>query len=233
MATDLEITVMNDAAMKSAAWHRLDAIAPQRSAQEDFSTSDLLKLARQLDSARSVISRQEARIAELEALSAMDELTGLYNRRGFFHAFTQELDRARRGISPGGLLVMIDLDNFKAVNDTFGHAAGDACLRLVGETLNAEIRPMDTAARLGGDEFVLLLCGADRDRAAARVQALTWDLNRLAVSWNGSGIAINASVGLKHYTAGDTANAIFQQADFNMYNSKKAGRPGSAGFAEA
>lgn len=224
MATDLEIAVMNDAAMKSAVWHKLEAITAPRPAASDASTSDLLLLARQLDNARSVISRQEARIAELEALTATDELTGLHNRRGFFHAFSQELDRARRGISPGGLLVLIDLDNFKAVNDTFGHAAGDACLRLVGEKLQMEVRPMDTAARLGGDEFVILLCGADMNRAAARVQAMTWDLNRLSLNWDGTEIAINASVGIKHYAAGDTANAIFQQADFNMYNSKRAGR---------
>ena len=160
-------------------------------------------------------------------------MTALHNRRGFFQAFAQELDRCRRGLSSGGLLVLIDLDNFKAVNDTYGHAAGDACLKLVGETLCNEMRPMDTAARLGGDEFVLLFCGADKERSAARVQSLTWDLNRLSILWEGKEIAINASVGLKSYAAGDTANAIFQQADFDMYNSKRSGRLKAAAALDA
>ena len=101
----------------------------------------------------------------MEELATTDFLTGLHNGAGFDAAFAKEIDRTGRGLSKGGLLVIIDLDNFKMINDMYGHQAGDACLKLVAQTLAHEIRTMDTAARLGGDEFILLLSDADPVKA--------------------------------------------------------------------
>jgi diguanylate cyclase (GGDEF)-like protein len=179
------------------------------------------RLQRQLDQAMATIGRYEARIAQLDMLSTTDELTGLQNRRGFFLNFEGELDRCSRGLTAGGLLVLIDLDNFKAVNDTYGHAAGDACLRLVGRALLGMIRPMDSAARLGGDEFILLLSGAGARATAGRIQKLARMLNNLTLDWQGAAIAIHASVGLKEYGPGMKADAIFHEADSAMYATKK------------
>ncbi len=185
-------------------------------------TVALLKYAQKMiDEAEQKLARQNNRIAQLETLATTDELTGLVNRRGFFESFIRELDKCERCISSGGLLVLIDLDNFKAINDTHGHMAGDSCLRLVARTLEAEIRTMDVAARLGGDEFVLLLSNTTKCEAAERAQDIAWQLNNLALAWYGDEIPVRASLGLKAYGKGDSAEKIFNAADMRMYASKR------------
>lgn len=177
-----------------------------------------------VERAQTQISRYELRIAQLENMALTDDLTGLLNRRGFYETFQRELARANRGRSEGGLLVVIDLDNFKTINDTHGHLAGDAVLRLAARTLLDGIRAMDCAARLGGDEFVLLLSGACRQETAARAQTLGWQLNHLSLIWQGKEIPVNASLGLKEYKPGDTPEVIFNAADTTLYAAKQANR---------
>ena len=175
----------------------------------------------ELEASRILIEDLKSKLAEMEVVATTDMLTGLKNRRGFEDNFARELDRTRRGKSVGGVLVVIDLDSFKAINDTYGHQAGDACLRLVAEALKAEIRIMDTAARLGGDEFVLIMTDSTQELLLTRVQNIAWNLNHLFLQWGDLNIAINASVGMKPYRPGDTAEAIFAEADHSMYVDKK------------
>ncbi len=175
----------------------------------------------ELEASRIQIEQLKHQLSELELVATTDLLTGLKNRRGFEDNFSRELDRTRRGKSIGGVLVVIDLDSFKAINDTYGHQAGDACLQLVAKVLSHEIRVMDTAARLGGDEFVLLMTDSTQELLLTRVQNIAWKLNHLNLSWNNFNIAINASVGMKPYYKGDTAEAIFAEADQSMYIDKK------------
>lgn len=185
-------------------------------------TLALLKQAHDMiEHAEDVIFHQEKRIRELEKVATTDELTGMLNRRGFYDAFTGEIERCNRGLIKGGLLVLIDLDNFKNINDTYGHLAGDAALRLVGRTLKNEIRAMDAAARLGGDEFVLLLSHTTKLDAAARAQNIGWKLNNLSLAWQGEEIPVRASLGLKGFGAGDTAEIIFNAADAGLYEQKE------------
>ncbi len=196
-------------------------------------TLALLKQAHDMiEQAETVIFNQEKRIRELEKVATTDELTGMLNRRGFYDAFTGDLERCNRGLIKGGLLVLIDLDNFKSINDTYGHLAGDAALRLVGRTLKNEIRAMDAAARLGGDEFVLLLSHTTKDDAAARAQSIGWKLNNLSLAWYGEVIPVRASLGLKGFSAGDTADIIFNAADAGLYEQKEI-RKGSKENASA
>ena len=192
----------------------------------ECSLSATLALLRQahnmIENAEDKIFAQEKRIRQLEKVATTDELTGMLNRRGFYDAFTGDLDRCSRGLIKGGLLVLIDLDNFKNINDTHGHLAGDAALRLVGRTLKAEIRAMDAAARLGGDEFVLLLSHTNKQDAATRAQSIGWKLNNLSLAWNGDEIPVRASLGLKNFGAGDKADMIFNAADQGLYQQKEA-----------
>lgn len=192
----------------------------------DRSMSATLALLRQahtmLDDAEDKIFEQEQRIRQLEKVATTDELTGLLNRRGFYDAFTGELERCNRGLAKSGLLVLIDLDNFKMINDTYGHLAGDAALRLVARTLKNEVRAMDDAARLGGDEFVLLLSHTSKRDAASRAQKIGWKLNNLTLSWYGEPIPVRASLGLKDFAAGDKADMIFNAADAGLYEQKEA-----------
>jgi diguanylate cyclase (GGDEF)-like protein len=173
------------------------------------------------DKAEDKIKALEKRVTLLERLSTSDELTGLLNRRGFFDSFAKEMDRTNRGHSEGGLMIMVDLDNFKSINDTHGHQAGDAALRLVAKTLSADIRTMDSCARLGGDEFVLLLANTERGKALVRAQNMIKKLNSLSLVWFGKEIPVRASLGLKDYKAGDDADDIFGVADKNMYDDKR------------
>jgi len=174
----------------------------------------------ELDRAHKNIDDLSRRVSNLESLAMTDELTGLKNRRGFEASFAQELDRASRSQSNGGVLVLIDLDNFKTINDTYSHLAGDACLKLVGRTLANEIRMMDTAARLGGDEFVLMLTNASKQDALSRIQMLAWQLNNLSLIWEGHEIEIRASIGVKDYKPGDLAHDIYKEADNALYADK-------------
>ncbi len=174
----------------------------------------------ELEAAHCEVQDLQARILELEAQNTTDLLTGLKNRRGFEEAFAAEIDRVNRGQSKGGILVMIDLDNFKAINDEHGHAAGDAALKLVSEALLGEIRAMDTAARLGGDEFVLLLSNARKEDILSRIQTMATRLNRLSLVWYGSDIAVRGSIGIKDFKKGEVPADIVQAADAAMYADK-------------
>lgn len=175
----------------------------------------------ELEASRIQIEMLKEQLRELELVATTDLLTGLKNRRGFEDNFARELDRTRRGKSVGGVLVVIDLDSFKAINDTYGHQAGDACLKLVADVLREEIRAMDSASRLGGDEFVLLMTDTTQELLLTRVQNIAWRLNHLSLDWQGIAIAINASVGMRPYRAGDTAEVVFAEADQHMYQDKK------------
>ncbi|QQG36899.1 MAG: GGDEF domain-containing protein [Micavibrio aeruginosavorus] len=196
----------------------------------DRSMSATLALLKQahnmLEQAETRIFEQEQRICQLEKVATTDELTGLLNRRGFYDAFSGEIERCNRGLVQSGLLVLIDLDNFKMINDTYGHLAGDAALRLVARTLKTEIRAMDSAARLGGDEFVLLLSHTSKRDAASRAQTIGWKLNNLSLAWYGEEIPVRASLGLKDFRAGDKAEMIFNAADAGLYEQKES-RKGS------
>lgn len=173
-----------------------------------------------LSQAEKKLKEQKGRINTLEALATTDELTALANRRGFMDMFQKELDKTNRGLNRGGLLIMIDLDSFKQINDTYGHAAGDEALKLVSRHLGRAIRTMDVAARLGGDEFVLLLSHADKQCAYERAQSLALKLNSLILHHEGHAIPVKASIGVKSYAMGDDMRSVMDSADRTMYRAK-------------
>lgn len=185
-------------------------------------TLKLLKQAHEIIAkSEAQIIEQSRRIEELKRLTTTDELTGITNRRGFMQAFSKELDRVNRDKSQGGLLIMIDLDNFKSINDTYGHEAGDATLKVVAATLASDVRKMDVTARLGGDEFTILFVNTTRKEALERAQFLIRKLNNLSFIWKGTEIDIRASLGLKEYKKGSKAQHIFNAADASMYENKQ------------
>lgn len=173
-----------------------------------------------LRQARHLIAQSANRISELEKICNTDELTELLNRRGFLSALEKELDRTNRGYSKGGLLIMIDLDNFKLINDKFGHMVGDKALRLVAQTLKGDIRKMDFAARLGGDEFILLFSDTKSQEALHRAERLIRKLNNLSFFKENQEIQVRASLGFVEYQKGDALEDIFKKADRQMYQDK-------------
>lgn len=165
------------------------------------------------------IAELNARIQLLESAVVTDDLTGLLNRRGFDTALRRNLASAARH-EETGVLAILDLNGFKAVNDSLGHAAGDEVLRAVGRFLKRNVRATDYAARIGGDEFAILFVRADHARARERARILNRKLGKLTVEWNGKKLPIKASLGLASYDGGTEASELIQRADRAMYSEK-------------
>ncbi len=174
------------------------------------------------------IAELNARVRTLESLAKTDELTGLLNRRGFYDAVRRELRTSARH-NETGVLAYIDLDEFKPINDTLGHAAGDEVLRAVGRQLGTNIRSTDFAARLGGDEFAVLFVRAQHIPARERARCMLEELNSLTVTWKRKKLSVKASMGLANYTGETAFEELLAQSDRAMYREKrKTAEKGSA-----
>lgn len=171
--------------------------------------------------ARRELDRRETEIAKLKRLSITDEVTRLLNRRGFDHAIDRAIGRARR-FDETGLVMLIDLDGFKQINDTFGHQAGDLVLASVATLLRVNTRDIDDVARIGGDEFSIILSGVDELLGQQKATQIETMLNNLSVPWNGYGIQVRASVGIAHYDQTDSPQDIVRRADERMYSQKRS-----------
>lgn len=166
-------------------------------------------------------NEQEAR---LEFAAYHDPLTLLPNRSLFTDRFKQIVMQARKAGDECALLYL-DLDKFKPVNDTYGHATGDKLLKLVAERMRSHVTPPDIVARYGGDEFVLLFVGGDSRQNASTVAAkLVKDLAQ-PFSVDQLDLSISASIGIAFYPDhGDDLETLMQRADLALYEAKKAGR---------
>jgi diguanylate cyclase (GGDEF)-like protein len=163
---------------------------------------------------------------ELRRLISLDDLTLLLNRREFLKRFVAEIVRSRRHEHELAL-VMVDIDDFKSVNDTYGHAAGDEVLKHLGGFLQAESRKSDVAARVGGDEFVVLLPETDLDGAIAAAEKLRFGIATSSKGWTQSVPGITVSVGAvhsRHNSPSFDEGVILDQADKCMYQAKRDGR---------
>lgn len=164
---------------------------------------------------------------QLELLAALDPLTDVFNRRHFDAALQQELMRAQRTGKPLSVL-LLDLDHFKAVNDTHGHAAGDAALVQAARAWQAELRAHDVIARAGGEEFAIVLPGADAPQARLVAERLLETTRRLRIPLpEGGSFGFTASIGVAA-GCGCDASVGFEQvmasADRALYAAKRAGR---------
>ncbi|WP_334048261.1 GGDEF domain-containing protein [Alteromonas gracilis] len=159
-------------------------------------------------------------LAQVQQMATKDALTGLGNRAGFEQSMTRQLGWAQRHDDPFALLV-IDLDNFKYVNDNFGHGEGDKVLAHVASHLSRMLRDEDEAFRYGGDEFCCLLDCQTQLQLACAAQ-------RIQSSINGSsylaGLEVSTSLGGAIYRDGDTASSIFDRADNALYRVKNSGK---------
>lgn len=162
--------------------------------------------------AEDTIARQDTRIAALEDMMLTDEVSGLYNRRGFCGAFQRELGLCERGLSKGGLLISVEIDNYNVIRNDHGTMAADACIRLAARALESDIRIMDVAARAGADEFILLFSNTGKKEAAGRIQDLGWRLNNLSLAWYGEIIPVRAGLSLRAYGPGSKIQSFFGDA---------------------
>jgi len=195
-----------------------DGIGDTQSDNDNLSTADhALNAAK---SAEKLINQLYGRISELERMAETDELTGLLNRRGFINQLNRVLATANR-YEERGVLVYVDLDDFKLTNDTYGHAAGDEVLRQVAHLLRHSIRDSDYVGRLGGDEFTVLLTRTSWENGLKRAESLETKLNNIIVNWRGKMIVVAASLGLQGYGVNDVSLNLLRRADEAMYETKR------------
>ena len=170
------------------------------------------------------ISERKRLMAELERLSETDALTDTLNRRGFLKLAQREFDRARRIGQPFSI-VMIDIDHFKAVNDTYGHAAGDMVLAMVADQCRESIRSIDILSRFGGEEFILLLTEASLAEAQKIVARLQRSIAAARVTTIKGEVRVTASFGIA-LVESDTSDleTTIRLADEALYEAKNSGR---------
>ena len=161
---------------------------------------------------------------QLKQQATTDGLTGVVNRRYFLELATKEVRRALR-LNHCLALALIDVDYFKHINDTYGHAVGDDALLAVTHIFQQNIREIDVFARFGGDEFVLLLPETSLTQAQIILQRLCKMLTAQQVDLSGKAVPMTLSVGIAHVAdAKDTLDALIERADRTLYHAKKAGR---------
>ncbi|MEZ4335541.1 MAG: diguanylate cyclase [Sandaracinaceae bacterium] len=160
---------------------------------------------------------------ELQRLTHADPLTGIANKRALEELLVRELASAARAARPLSL-IMVDIDHFKQVNDTYGHATGDDALRMVGEVLRAGVRAGDLAARYGGEEFAVVLSNTEAEPAMAIAERLRKAIALRSVPTPRGRLRVTASFGVACVTQRSDRDALFRRADEALYSSKRNGR---------
>ena len=194
-------------------------------ASHEFAKNLLIMLSERVRSHNHVIAASYGQLRKFERHARTDALTGLGNRHTMEESFEREIARCENGGDPVSL-IMIDIDNFKAFNDRFGHVAGDRALSAVASILRHQFRPRDLIVRFGGDEFAILLPGVDEPGALAIA-----DRVRLAVCGDTEDsddsliqIPVRISMGVAELKRGKNLPSLLRAADAALYRAKHAGR---------
>ena len=211
-----------------------------RSGAHDFILKPLkprelvLRTQRAVEARQLSRSREEA-VRELERVAITDGLTGLFNSRHFFERLEAEIARAER-YHHDVSLILLDVDHFKQLNDTYGHQEGDRALARLAEAIRSGIRESDSAYRYGGEEFTIILPETDSKEAMSVAHRLMDEFSAAEIRpGNGQTMHLAASIGLAQREADEDMRSLLQRADAAMYASKHAGRgritasPGSQG----
>jgi len=165
----------------------------------------------------------EAANAKLEHISRTDVLTGVANRRAAVETLRNEVRRASRYGSTVSVCI-IDVDHFKAVNDTYGHLGGDEVLRVLGRTLGQAVRDCDTVGRYGGEEMVIVMPETPLAGAAGVAERLRRTVEMLDIPFKDTRIQITFSAGVAEFCEGEDENALLDRADAALYRAKASGR---------
>ena len=179
-----------------------------------------------------MLLRKKARAAQLKAekqslarMAVTDMLTGVYNRGYFDATLETEIARARRTNIPSSLL-MVDLDNFKSINDNFGHPVGDEVLKAVGEWLRRATRQSDVVCRYGGEEFAVILPGTPSTMAYKVAEKIRKGIAALTPAFGLGGLSVSATIGVSGTDTSQTVSArqLIEEADWALYQGKRKGR---------
>lgn len=174
----------------------------------------------QLEMERNALQRSLEREHEL---AQTDTMIGMPNRLAYEKRIEAAFERWQATSRPLAIAA-IDIDHFKSINDTYGHTAGDAVLRVIGQALVKHVRPVDFVARYGGEEFIVIFDGADEQEALQVCERLRGKIQHLAFHASRQPVRVTASIGLAHFRAGDTPQSVFERADLALYTAKNGGR---------
>jgi diguanylate cyclase (GGDEF)-like protein len=188
---------------------------------QTLSDAELLHLVQEVEALRLELKSMGQRLAEAERLADRDVLTPLLNRRAFLREVQRAIAMCRRHNTPASL-IYFDMDSFKAINDRFGHAGGDAALVTVAERLRAEVREADVVGRIGGDEFAVLLQHADQKAATAKAASLLAVVTAAPAISEDREILLRLTYGVREISAADSAEQALAEADAAMYVHKPA-----------
>jgi diguanylate cyclase (GGDEF)-like protein len=183
-----------------------------------------VRLAERL-AAQAAVALENARLHDVVQRQAItDDLTGLVNRRRFKEALEAEIERARRFGEPLAI-ILADLDDFKRINDLFGHQVGDVVLRSFADLLRSHVRDADVAGRIGGEEFAILLPGTEASEAARVAERMRDSLGglKLPVS-DGQAVHMTSSFGIAQLGPGDSADDLLRASDEALYRAKSEGK---------
>jgi len=160
---------------------------------------------------------------KIQRQATTDGLTALYNHKTFYENLERELWRSRRY---GGQIsmIMIDVDNLKKINDSYGHRAGDKVIKEISKKIKRCIRQIDTAARYGGDEFAIILPNTSLEEATVVAERMVAEVGSSSVTWKKDNIPLSISVGLGQYDADSSPEDITSRSDQALYTAKKAGK---------
>lgn len=170
------------------------------------------------------IINQRKHVEELKKLSITDELTGLHSRRHFNEQIQNELALFRRTHRPFSVM-MIDVDNFKQINDQYGHAAGDLVLKSFADTLRQHLRDYDTIARWGGEEFIVLMRDTNVGNSQLFSETVRFNTEKLELIYEDQHIPFTVSVGIAVSKSTDiSSDSIIKRADNRLYKAKESGK---------
>lgn len=216
--------------LKQALHQRVDAIRSHmqefRDAEErriEVAEKQVEQLTNRLQSAHKESDKLRQRIKQERDLAMIDPLTGIPNRFAYNERLAQEVARWKRYHNPLVLSVW-DVDNFKRINDNYGHQAGDKVLTVIAKLLQDKVRETDFAARFGGEEFVLLLPETDMEKASVVAEHIRKSVEACEFHYRGNRVPITISCGLSQFREGDTTEQVFARADAALYKAKENGR---------
>ncbi|WP_454621340.1 GGDEF domain-containing protein [Bradyrhizobium cenepequi] len=205
---------------KSAAARK---VAPRRAQAAPAQAAPAPAPSPALTEAKAIIRRLKAelaaaqvQIAELQASAETDFLLDILNRRGFERELNRSIAYIKR-YHASGALVMLDVDRLKPINDTYGHAAGDAVLKAIVKAVSGQVRASDVVGRLGGDEFAVLLWNLSETDAKAKAAALEQSIDRLTFDFRGRSVSAGASAGVAILGPHSDASRALEEADSAMY----------------
>jgi diguanylate cyclase len=202
-----------------------ELMSDTRSMQVDMTRyhDEIVEARRQAEYAEGRVRKLEAELEHVSEQVSQDQLTGALNRRGLDEAMQREMARAERRKS-GLCVAVLDLDDFKKLNDTYGHQAGDDALVHLTKVVRKTLRPTDTVARYGGEEFIILFSETDLEQAVSVMRRLQRELTKRFFLHNNERLLITFSAGVAMLAPGESQEAVFARADKAMYQAKVQGK---------